>query len=77
MKTQGKNQLLAIVNSGRHAQTTKLTVRIDESLWADFAVYAELQSTDRSKLIIEFIEDCVSDSSDRIKQYKDLKKTVK
>jgi hypothetical protein len=60
MVDPNKNRITAIfgTNNPEIKRPTKVNFRIDEKLWEAFRLYAEAERTDRSSIIVKFIEDC-------------------
>lgn len=73
MKTQGKNQLTAILGAQKSNNSMMCSFRCDRDLWKDFSVLCALNGKDKTAEIVEHIQHLVKTNSDKIKAYKDLK----
>lgn len=74
MKTQGKNQLSAILGAGKKESNLMMcSFRCDRDLWNDFAVYCLLIGKDKTGIIIDYIQGIVSENREKIEIYKNLK----
>lgn len=73
MKTQGKNQLTAILGAQKSNNSMMCSFRCDRNLWNDFAVFCRLLGKDKTQILIDYIQDIVEDNKEKIEAYKSLK----
>jgi hypothetical protein len=56
---KNQNVVTALFGGKPVKRPLMVTLRTDERLWEAFAEYAESKDTDRSKLLNDFMKDCI------------------
>lgn len=73
MKTQGKNQINAILGSLAPSASMMCSFRCDRELWNDFSEYCNIKGVEKTTVLIEHIRQLVASEQEKIESSKRLK----